>query len=470
MASQPPSRSITMKFSGMWSGVTKFLFPHRAERDPGFRREVRRLSVRSLYIIAAVCFGVPLTSMAFHGVTQLIEPYPGDPGYWSVIPFLIVAAALVGAAEWEWGRRHARVIALLSGFISAALLTWFEFLGNPKPEEAQLSSLINVVIVQLVAVAAIPALPMQILGLGAANGWFHWFSAKLAVHWGMIPPVSLHHYAGMDIVTLLCTALAAVSYQRIHESYSSHQREMETQSQLLVSENAASMGRFAATLSHELNTPLGVIISAIDSIRALTVRKPQASGAERDRLERVEIELLESAAKSSDHLQSVLIRMRRFTNLDRADVMPVDLAEMLRDVTAMLEPETSGKIQLDLDCEPLPPLTVRPQQMSAVFANLLHNAVVASGDKGRIAIIARKKNTHVEVAVKDAGRGLTPRELAFFFEPGFKITGGRVMAGHWSLFSSRQVVREHGGDIRVSSAPGQGTEVTVVLPRETNLL
>jgi signal transduction histidine kinase len=50
------------------------------------------------------------------------------------------------------------------------------------------------------------------------------------------------------------------------------------------------------------------------------------------------------------------------------------------------------------------------------------------------------------------------------FDPGFRVAEGRVATGNWSMFSSRQIVREHGGEIRIASAEGQGTRVTVTLP------
>jgi signal transduction histidine kinase len=325
--------SVKTPASSRWSQVRDFLFPHAAERDPDFRREIERLSVRSLYIIAAVCLGMPAMAALAHGVAQLFEPRTDSAAPWLIPAFLSLAAALITSARLPWGRKHARLIALLSGFASAGILIWGQFLGYPRPEEAPLASLISVAIVLLVGVTSIPALPWQIFALGVGIGWFHWFSGKLAVHWELIPPISLHHYAGMDMFTLLCTALSAVGYHRIFEAYRSHRGEMAAQSQLLVSQNAASMARFAATLSHELNTPIGALTSTVDSIRTLGARKAQADAAERQQLERVESELFETATRSAEYLRSVLGRMRRFTNLDRAEVIPVDVGELLTSVS-----------------------------------------------------------------------------------------------------------------------------------------
>ena len=80
--------------------------------------------------------------------------------------------------------------------------------------------------------------------------------------------------------------------------------------------------------------------------------------------------------------------------------------------------------------------------------------------------MARRQNAHVKVVVRDEGPGYSPTELALFFEPGFKVIRGRVAGGNWGMFSSRQVVRQHGGDIEARSEPGRWTEVTVTLPSE----
>ena len=115
-----------------------------------------------------------------------------------------------------------------------------------------------------------------------------------------------------------------------------------------------------------------------------------------------------------------------------------------------------------------PALTCRPQQLSAVFTSLLHNAIEAiQNGNGRIQISTHEVDSHVEVRIRDNGRGLRSDELATIFDPGFKVAGGRVSTGNWSLFSSRQIVREHGGDIHIESREGQGTTVSIRLPRPT---
>jgi len=442
--------------------IKGYLFPHAAEHDPEFLREVRRLSVVSLYVIAGVTLCMPLISILFHRLTSIFEPLPMVSLNWMLLSFIALSAALVVAARTRFGRRHARKFALVSGFITAALLTWGTFSADASFPDRVPSSILNIVVVLLVAVAAIPAWPIQILLLGGAMSTFHWFSAKLAVEMGWIEPVSLHSYAGLDAVTMLCTALAAVSYQRLLWAYRARQQDVATQSRLLVTENAATLGRFAGTLSHELNNPIGVISSVVDSLQKIE-EKSIDSGAQPERLGGMRRELIETAQASADQLSQVVDRMQRLTNLDRAETLAVDLDELLRDVTAMLKPEARKKVRIETSDE-LPSLTLKPQQMSAVLSRLLERASDVSGAEGAVELSARQTNGSVEIRVADEGRPLSAKERQALFEPAFAVRDGRVIGANWSLFSARRIVQEHGGDIEVRSRGKSGAEVTVRLP------
>jgi two-component system, sporulation sensor kinase E len=107
---------------------------------------------------------------------------------------------------------------------------------------------------------------------------------------------------------------------------------------------------------------------------------------------------------------------------------------------------------------------VRPQQITAVFSNLLHNAVDGVGSNGHVWLTTCLADSRVVVTVRDNGGGISAEDLANIFEPAFRVRAGRVSTGNWGLFSCRQIIREHGGEIDIQSAPGQGTTVRVTLP------
>src|SRR5688572_11100556 len=141
--------------------------------------------------------------------------------------------------------------------------------------------------------------------------------------------------------------------------------------------------------------------------------------------------------------------MQRFSNLDMAEVQTANVNDLITDVAALLEPKYEGKVEVQMNLQPLPPLVCRPQQLSAVFSNLMGNAIDATNGDGRVVVSTREKDAAVEVAFADNGRGLNPKEIETIFDPGFRVSHGRVATGNWSMFSSRQIVREHGGDIRI---------------------
>ena len=112
----------------------------------------------------------------------------------------------------------------------------------------------------------------------------------------------------------------------------------------------------------------------------------------------------------------------------------------------------------------MPAVLCRPQQISAVLASLLRNAVQAVDGTGRVELSTSRENNSVAIRISDNGRGLSPDQVANIFDPGIRESGGRMAAGNWSMFNSRQIVREHGGDIAIASHQGRGTVVTVMLP------
>ena len=168
--------------------------------------------------------------------------------------------------------------------------------------------------------------------------------------------------------------------------------------------------------------------------------------------------------KSLQRLQEVVKRMQRVTGLDRAEISSVDLNEVLEDLVSLVESDHSQGVSIDLDLKPLPRINARPQQMSAVFSNLLHEATAQVGPEGLIRVTSRKLDSGIEVVLAHDGPGMSADELSQVFDLGFSVREKRVAATNWSLFSSSQILREYGGEIRIESDPDQGIAVYVLLP------
>lgn len=455
----------------MWlSKVRGYVLPGAAEDDAGFRERILNLSRQGLFLIAAVEILVPL----FLLLAQFVMA--PDSAAWRLRMLQAGCVMAIGFATLIVARckpRRPRLVGWISGFLTGAVLISFSLLLAAAGEVGDYYIPGQITTVLLVAVGALPLLPLHTFTLGLSLEAYYRAAGLAAVHSNMLDPVdpSGMQSAFILMIALLSAALTALLYAERRSSFAAHQealRASETlckaQSRALVSENAASLARLSAALSHELNSPIGALRSAVDTLLSLTVRQATAPPEEQHRLVQLQLDLRRSVEDSAKRLQQIVARLQRFTNLDKSEVQPADVNDLVGDVVALLEPKLNG-VKVELDLHPVPSLLCRPQQLSAVLSSVLQNAAEAMAEGGCcIRISTHAGNGLVEIEICDNGRGLPPEEISTIFDPGFRVSGGRVSTGNWSLFSSRQIVREHGGDIHIRSLAGKGTTVNISLP------
>ncbi len=452
--------------------VRDYLLPGMAEMDPLFRYQIQRQSHQGLRVIGAIGILLPLLLM---GIETILMPelitgkvFALRAGSMTVLGVIISLVALT-----NWSRPRARGLALIAGFASAAVLVGTTPLVSRDVPWAILHLPTGIITVLLVVMAVIPLRPMQTLAFGLAIEAVHLAVSQVSRRLGLVAEASLdvaHHFWVLALVAL-CTALTAMIYRQRVAAHRAHQEALrnfeelcKTRSLAALSESAASLARLVAAFSHELNTPVGALRSAVDTLLVLGARQATATPSEQTRLLALQHDLRKSVSDSADRLRTVVARMQRLTNLDKADVQEANLNELLSDVAALLEPQARGRVKLELELQPLPPLVCRPQQLSAVFSNLLSNALEAIDGEGRVTISTHRQNRRAEILIRDSGRGMDEHLQATLFDPGFRIAANHISTGHWSLFGSRQIVREHGGEITISSEQGKGTTVKLTLP------
>ncbi len=224
------------------------------------------------------------------------------------------------------------------------------------------------------------------------------------------------------------------------------------------------MGRFAATVSHEINTPLGAINSSAQLLSTLPEKRSSAPPEKLEKLRVTERTIIDSMLVSAARIKEVVGRLQRVTNLDRAEILQVNLNELLRDVMELFRAGDHRNVQVRFEPGDLPVIAARPQQLSAVFANLLHNAAVRLHEHGTITVTSQHTGSGLEVTLHDDGDALGPGVTKALFEPGFHVTGARVAGSDWGLFSAREMIRRHGGEISAESRPGHRTVIRVSIP------
>jgi signal transduction histidine kinase len=246
------------------------------------------------------------------------------------------------------------------------------------------------------------------------------------------------------------------------------------QSQVIESEKQAVLGRLAAGIVHEINSPLGSLRSAVDTTGRLLTRvqpyleTPAGLGdgeAQRLLLASGQSGALVSAMqKSGERIEALVTSLKRFVSLDEGRLKPLDVREGLDGALTLLSPVLARRIEVTRRyLDHAPRVECDPARLNQVFLSVLENAVNACDRGGAIAIEVTRQNGHVEIAVRDTGCGIEAERLPGLFDVGFTRKQGRV-AMRLGLPSSKRAIEELGGSIAVTSELGRGTCVSIALP------
>src|SRR5262249_19574549 len=176
-----------------------------------------------------------------------------------------------------------------------------------------------------------------------------------------------------------------------------------------------------------------------------------------DNLDRI----LTRSQQGLKRIQQIVLDLRNFAHLDQgteqeeAD-LNANIASTLNIVRGWAEMQ---RVELEVDLAPLPPVTCFPLKINQVVLNLCANAIEACSGGGKVRVRTRAVPGGVEVHVLDTGCGIDPAIRDRIFDPFFttKPPGRGTGLG---LSISHAIVEEHGGQIEVDSAPGQGAHFT----------
>ncbi len=257
---------------------------------------------------------------------------------------------------------------------------------------------------------------------------------------------------------------------------------------LLQQDKMASIGLLASGIAHEINNPLGFISSNIVTLKKYRERLESYLGAleqalqgdnreeclmginaireslKIDRIRKELPQLIEESADGTGRIKAIITDLKRFIRTDESSPMePADLNECIRSVITIVNNEIKYVATLSLDLGELPLVSCNPQQISQVLMNLLINAAQAIVSQGEITLKSRHETGLVHITVRDSGCGIPDEEIPRIFQPFFttKEIGRGTGLG---LSISSDIIRRHGGSIRVESSVGVGSLFTITLP------
>ena len=244
----------------------------------------------------------------------------------------------------------------------------------------------------------------------------------------------------------------------------------QTQEQLVLSEKMASLGDLVAGVSHELNNPGGVVISAADiSERCVKKIQETLAGTELPEQEKLQplLEMLRNntsvMSEAAGRITDIVRSLRNFARLDEAEYQPSDIHDGLESSLTLLGGQLLAEITVEKQFGTLPKINCYPARLNQVFYNLLKNAATAIDGPGSIRIVTSVEDEEITIRITDTGRGIPADLLKRIFEFGFGHGGARVKMSS-GLSTAYNIIGEHKGTIEIQSDLGQGATVTVRLP------
>jgi signal transduction histidine kinase/Tfp pilus assembly protein PilF len=293
-----------------------------------------------------------------------------------------------------------------------------------------------------------------------------------------------HLFMLRNIATYTAIAIEnAESFESLNEAMSTLKA---TQSQLVQSEKMASLGELTAGIAHEIQNPLNFVnnfsevnTELIEEFQETRRKKPGASD------EKLENEILndikENEKKINYHgrradaiVKSMLQHTRSSTGLKE----PTDINDLADEYLRLAyhgfrakDNSANTTINTEFD-QSIGKINIMPQEIGRVLLNLYNNAFYAAGEKKKlhpenyepaVSLSTKKSGNQVFITVKDNGNGIPQPVVDKIFQPFFttKPTGQGTGLG---LSLSYDIVKAHGGEIKVNTKEGEYTEFVILLP------
>jgi two-component system, sporulation sensor kinase E len=228
------------------------------------------------------------------------------------------------------------------------------------------------------------------------------------------------------------------------------------EAQLRRAESLASLTTLAAGVAHEIKNPLGSISIHIQLVKKASQDK---EAVERPFLDR-HLGVIE---EEIDRLNKIVVDFLFAVRPMDVQLREDDPGGLVREIAELIGPEAErAGIAVGLEvAEALPRVALDARLMKQALLNLVKNAMAAMPGGGELGLAAEGSEDEVRLSVKDSGIGISEEDLPKIFEPYFTTKENGTGLGLTITF---KIVREHGGEITVTSKPGQGSVFTVHLP------
>ena len=227
----------------------------------------------------------------------------------------------------------------------------------------------------------------------------------------------------------------------------------ELEQQLIASGRLVSLGEITASMAHEFNNPLGIVLGFAEEL--LSERKPEDP----------DHQALKIIHEETKRCQKIIQDLLEYSRPRSIEKRYTDAGEVVKKSLMLINNHFhKHKVASQLDVESgLPPVEVDPQQIEQVMVNLCLNAIDAMPDGGNLVVsVRRSAEDALEIAVTDTGIGIAKDDLAKIFQPFFSAKKKSGLGLGLPICS--RIIANHGGRIEVQSRPAEGTAFRIYLP------
>lgn len=275
---------------------------------------------------------------------------------------------------------------------------------------------------------------------------------------------------------------------------SAYEELKSAQARVLQQEKMASIGQLAAGVAHEINNPMGFIISNLHSLDkyaqkisgffseqcrkvealaglgdarcdgVLEEMKAQKKALKLDWVIEDLTHLVRESLEGAERVKTIVLNLKSFSRVEASEIpMLADINAGIESTIKIIWNELKYKAVVNLDLGPIPEIECNLGQLNQVFLNILMNAAQAMEQVGTITVKSWCDEAAVYVAISDTGAGIPAEKLPRIFEPFFttKAVGEGTGLGLSIVYD---IVKKHDGEITVASEVGKGTAFTIALP------
>ena len=279
--------------------------------------------------------------------------------------------------------------------------------------------------------------------------------------------------------------------KKLEKSYleikSNHDKIKQAQAQLVQSEKMASLGQLAAGVAHEINNPIGFVVSNFGTLREYmgvisdycSLGKVLALNASSDESKKmIEIDdnedinflfsdihnIMNDCDDGLRRVKEIVLNLKSFARGDEDTTESFSINQCIENTIKVVWNELKYKVTLhkELD-EQAPFINGHEGQIGQVIMNMLVNAAQAMETDGDIYISTIKNDELVRIVIRDTAKGMPQSVIDKIFDPFFTTKGVNEGTG-LGLSISHGIIEKHGGRISVESEEGVGTSFTIELP------